>query len=68
VLPEEECQPILDRLLRLLKPGGKAYISVRRDPFKEGVTSKGTFQRKAFLDLPVLCKNSRYCIYEMTKS
>lgn len=39
---EEE---LLQNIKRVLKPGGIAYITVRRDVKQDGYTSKGTYQR-----------------------
>jgi 2-polyprenyl-3-methyl-5-hydroxy-6-metoxy-1,4-benzoquinol methylase len=66
--PEVEKQ-VLDNILNLLKPNGKAYLSVRRDIKKEGYTSKGTFQKNVELKLPKLIdKKGSFCIYELTKN
>jgi hypothetical protein len=59
---------ILGSIKSLLKPGGIAYITVRRDIKQEGFTNKGTFQRNVILDLPVEYeKKGAYCIYRMEK-
>lgn len=65
VLPKE---PWEERVLRdvqsRLAPGGRAYITVRRDIKREGMTSKGTFQRNVFLPLPVVTeKKGAYATY-----
>lgn len=51
----------------LLEEGGKAYITVRRDVKKEGLTKRGTYQINAELPLPILKETSTYCTYIMTK-
>lgn len=61
---EEE---LFSSILRCLKPNGKAYLSVRRDIKKEGITSRG-FQKNVALGLPVIKeKKNNYCIYELSK-
>jgi len=54
---------IIDKIVKLLKPGGKAYFSVRRDIDDEFVTSKGTFQRRVKLGFNSVYKNSGCEIY-----
>jgi cyclopropane fatty-acyl-phospholipid synthase-like methyltransferase len=57
-------QEILNQIKSLLKKGGKAYITVRRDLKQEGLTSKGTYQRNVILNLPVVYeKKGSFCIY-----
>lgn len=59
---------VLHKLYKLLNPNGIAYIAVRRDSFTEGRTSKGTWQGKINLDLPVLVEaKNRFCIYKIIK-
>lgn len=49
-----------------LQPDGVAYIAVRRDIKKEGLTSRGTEQYTVYLDLPLVHEEKgRYAIYEM---
>ncbi len=63
VISKEEEQELLSSIKSLLKKDGKAYITVRRDIKKEGVTSRG-FQRNVELDLPIVKeKKNNYCIY-----
>lgn len=58
VHPDEE-SGVLQAIEGLLRPGGHAYITVRRDAMMDK-----SRQRKAELDLPVLYEDSRMCIYE----
>jgi hypothetical protein len=58
---------IINELQALLKKKGICYITVRRDKFKEGYTSRGTFQRNVILNLPILKETKAYCIYVLTK-
>ena len=57
---------IVESIKSLLKKDGKAYLTVRRDIKKEGLTSRG-LQRNVHLDLDVLKENSSFCIYELSK-
>ncbi len=60
---------VVEDIVRLLKPGGKAYIAVRRDVIKAGVTKTGTYQENVVLDLPVLVEvKGKYCIYVQSKN
>jgi 2-polyprenyl-3-methyl-5-hydroxy-6-metoxy-1,4-benzoquinol methylase len=55
---------IIEGIRAKLRPGGRAYLTVRRDIKTEGITSKRTFQRNVTLDLPVLCeKKGAFCTY-----
>lgn len=64
-----ERQKVVDKIYELLRPGGKAYITVRRDVIKAGVTKTGTYQENVVLDLPVLVEvKGWYCIYVQSKS
>lgn len=59
-----EREMILSIIRSLLRPGGKAYITIRRDVKTEGVTSRGTYQENVVLDLPVVTeKRGAYIIY-----
>jgi ATP adenylyltransferase len=65
VLKKEDEQFVLDSIISLLSDDGKAYIAVRRDLKKDGKTSRG-FQRRVFLNLPVLTnKPGAFTIYGM---
>lgn len=66
VLPIEHEQFLLDDIKKRLSPGGKAYISVRRDIKRDGETKTGTYQRRVELDLPIVKKNGTFCMYELT--
>tara|TARA_B100000131_G_scaffold289029_2_gene300767 strand:- start:267 stop:734 length:468 start_codon:yes stop_codon:yes gene_type:complete len=65
VIREHDERALLDNIKRLMKKGGKSYLTVRRDLKKEGETSRG-YQRNVRLNLPVLFeyKNS-FCTYLM---
>jgi len=64
VVDEDTGKQIIETIRSLLKVGGKAYISVRRDfKVKEYVSKKGTYQRLVDLALPVLKQDSGFCIY-----
>lgn len=67
VIPKEEEAKVIKNIKACLKPGGIAYITVRRDIKKEGYTSKGTFQRHVFLPYPKVREDSNFCIYEVKK-
>jgi len=62
VTPEIELT-IINKIKALLKPNGKAYITVRRDINKDGYTSIGTLQRTVELDLKIEKNNSAFCMY-----
>jgi len=47
----------------LLKKGGIAYITVRRDIKTEGYTKRGTYQENIVLDLPILWETAGCCTY-----
>lgn len=68
VLEHTEQAIVLYKLARYLKPKGVAYITVRRDVKVDGYTKKGTYQCNVELRLPVVFKQSGFCIYELTKS
>ena len=58
---------IINKISGLLKPYAKAYITVRRDIKKEGLTKRGTYQENVVLNLPVVRETSTYCIYKLEK-
>ncbi len=59
VLPEDEAQTVVEDVVSRLKPGGRAFFSVRRD-----MTGCADIQRLVTLDLPVeVEKKGRFCIY-----
>lgn len=66
VIPPSEQKEALEDIKSLLTPGGRAYISVRRDIQADTQTTKG-FQFHTKLDLPVLIENKRFAIYVMEK-
>ena len=68
VVDETTATSIIEKIRSMLIDDGVAYISVRRDIKKEGLTSKGTFQRNVVLDLPVLYeKKKSFAIYKLTR-
>ena len=55
----QERADVLESIQRLLGPGGRAYITVRDDRASlNGTTSRGTWQGKIVLDLPVVQRKS----------
>jgi len=67
VLDKSEEELLMNNILSKLKNGGRAYISVRRDSFKEGVTSRG-YQRYVELnEYPSFEKKGSFEIYFITK-
>lgn len=80
-LGEELQEPILEDILGMLELDGFAYVVVRRDHFKEGLTSTGTYQRKVVLPAswtettdigpfraeirPIYKKGGQYEIYQL---
>lgn len=62
VVTKDSEEEILGSISSLLKKGGQAYISVRRDLKREGPTSRG-FQRHVSLNAEVVKENSSFCIY-----
>ena len=66
--PDERAHVLRD-IRRLLKPGGKAYITVRNDrKALRGRTSRGTWQGLIRLDLPVLYRTGDYVTYKLEES
>ncbi len=65
VLSRSKRTAVKRHIKQLLKPGGKAYIAVRNDNFTEGKTSKGTFQWKVKLRLPMLVSRGDFLLYEL---
>jgi len=70
VLEEEEEQAVIDDVMSMLKPGGRAFFTVRRDKRNlNGWTSKMTYQRYVELDMEVWHEeNNRYCIYTVQQT
>ena len=66
VVNTEAEDEIIRSIKSLLKEGGQAFLTVRRDIKKEGKTTRG-FQRNVFLDLNVVKENSSYCIYSFSR-
>ena len=68
VVSADEEKEILSNIYSLLKPKGKAYITVRRD-IKKDYVGRDCIQRLVFLGLPVYREiKNRFCIYVMSKS
>jgi hypothetical protein len=65
VIPEaKDREWILQDIKGYLRPGGKAFITVRRDKKRlNGWTNKGTYQSLVKLDLPILHETNDFCIY-----
>lgn len=60
---------VIMHILSLLKEGGVAYVSVRNDSFKEGYTSRGTWQGKVSVPHGTLMKTcSGYRMYAVTNT
>ena len=67
VLQPEHVSTVIETIKSYLAPGGTAYLAVRRDIDKEGITSKGTQQWNVILDLPVVVeKKGKFCIYKVS--
>ena len=49
VLPKKHEKKLLEEIESYLKPGGTAFITVRRNLKQEGFTPKGTYQRNVVL-------------------
>jgi len=67
VVDKIERKRIIERAQHMLKPGGKAYFSVRRDVKKPTKTKLGTHQWPIYLPLNIIRENSSFCIYELNK-
>jgi ATP adenylyltransferase len=65
VVSAEVEDEILSSIKSLLRKGGQAFITVRRDVKKDGKTSRG-YQRNVSLGLSVVKENSDYCIYSLS--
>jgi len=68
VVPQATQRSVLNKIHRLLRPGGTAYITVRRDIPRAGKQGRGTFQRYIKLGLPSIRRTSGYEIYKMEKA
>ena len=71
VLPPKLQQKVLFDVEVLLRKGGNAYISVRRDildyvPISGPLAHKKSVQQYVRLPLPILEENSNFCIYELS--
>jgi len=68
VSPQERAK-VLGEIYSLLKPGGRAYITVRNDKRNlKGYTKRGTWQGYVKLPLPIEHKTSGYVMYRMEKN
>jgi|TARA_R110001583_G_scaffold16234_35_gene66445 2-polyprenyl-3-methyl-5-hydroxy-6-metoxy-1,4-benzoquinol methylase len=68
VLPKKEEDIIISSAVSHLKPGGKLFITVRRDIKDDAYTSRG-YQRVVSLNEDIfLRKNGSFCIYQITRS
>jgi len=65
VISEEIRLSLVKDIKGMLKDGGKAYISVRRDIASTKTTKKGTTQYPVYLDYKVIYDSSNFCIYEL---
>jgi hypothetical protein len=67
-LPKAQEKSILEDIQKRLSPDGKAYIIVRSDRPKQGYgkSSRGTYQRKVKLNLPLHRETSQYRMYVLT--
>jgi hypothetical protein len=65
VVDPKDVPYILGDIQGLLAPGGRAYLTVRRDLKASTVKGRGTFQRNVILNLPVTLKGKGYCTYLM---
>ena len=69
VVQAKDIPYILKDIRRLLKPGGHAYLTVRRDLGGKARKGNGTVQRHVVLKLPVVYfKSSEYIIYKLTSA
>jgi hypothetical protein len=63
VVDEKEQEEIINHVKSLLKIGGRAYFTVRRD-IRENYEGKGYPQRLVYLDMPsIYFRKNRYEIY-----
>lgn len=65
VVDKYERELIIESIRKSLKPGGKAYISVRRDIKTPTKTKIGTHQWPVYLPYKIIKENSSFCIYEI---
>lgn len=66
VLSLDKRNAVLEDIKTFLASDGVAYLAVRRDIKKEGLTLSGTEQYNVILNLPLVYeKKGRYAIYEM---
>ena len=67
VLDASEEDSLMNSILSKLKVGGRAYISVRRDSFREGFTSRGYQRYVELKGYPSFEKKGAFEIYFITK-
>ncbi len=56
---------ILEKVMTFLKPGGVAYVAVRRDVEQNKKMKAGYVRRQVHLRAPKLYENAKFCIYEI---
>lgn len=66
-IDHESVKEVLKDVNGLLRPGGKAFLTVRRDIKRTTTTSRGTTQRVIKLPLPIMKDCDGFCIYKMDK-
>ena len=68
VLPVKRQAEVIRQVRQHLAPGGRAYITVRSDVKRDGVTGKGTYQRDVHLPLLTVGRPSGARIYRLGKA
>jgi hypothetical protein len=69
VIPPQDDLKILHKINDCLNEEGVAYITVRRDCRSlNGMTKRGTFQRKVNLPFEVMIKDTGFITYKMSKN
>lgn len=72
VLQKHEQNAVIADVNDRLNIGGKAYFAVRRDIRNEGWrwydAQRQTYQENAKVDLPIIYKTHKFCIYELDNS
>ena len=67
VVSKAEGQRVMNNIMSLLTDHGIAYVVVRRDVKRDGYNKRGTYQRRACLDIGsgawVVKETSAYCVY-----
>lgn len=66
---EEQRNKVVTDIRSRLRPGGRAYISVRTDKARlNGLTKMGTWQGRIVLDEPIVAKGSGFVTYMIGES